>query len=178
MLPWRGMRFRNWLGRSGDFAERYHSRAKEHRLATHQGNHRRFDAYIGRPAVENHFQFRSERFADVVGRGGGKLGEAMGTPAAAIRARATGCDGIRMPTVAKPAVTSSGICGIFRSTRVSGPGQYLRASSSARGGHSVTSALAISIEETWTINGLVKGRPFIWKMRCTAPVSRAFAPKP
>jgi hypothetical protein len=51
------------------------------------------------------------------------LGAAMGTPAERINASASGWDGTRIPTVAKPAVTISGIDGCFGRTNVRGPGQ-------------------------------------------------------
>ncbi len=51
------------------------------------------------------------------------LGAAMGTPASRIKARASGCAGMRIPTVARPAVTMSGTCGRLGSTSVRGPGQ-------------------------------------------------------
>ncbi len=64
------------------------------------------------------------------------LGAATGTCAASISASATGCEGMRSPTVGRPAVTRSGTAGCLRNTRVSGPGQKRWASSSARCGHS------------------------------------------
>ena len=72
------------------------------------------------------------------------LGAATGTCAASISASATGCDGMRSPTVGRPAVTRSGTAGCFRNTSVSGPGQKRWASSSARCGHSATTCRAIS----------------------------------
>ena len=51
------------------------------------------------------------------------LGAATGRPARAISARAMGCEGTLIATVARPAVTSSGTRDDRRSTIVSGPGQ-------------------------------------------------------
>jgi hypothetical protein len=51
------------------------------------------------------------------------LGAAIGTRAARISSSATGCAGIRNPTVGSPAVTMSGSDGPFGSTIVNGPGQ-------------------------------------------------------
>ena len=46
------------------------------------------------------------------------------------------------------------------------------------GRHSDASPRAISTESTWTISGLVRGRPLASKMRATAAESSAFAPNP
>ena len=51
------------------------------------------------------------------------LGAAIGTPAAAIKAWATGWLGTRTPTVSNPAETLGGILGWRLRIRVSGPGQ-------------------------------------------------------
>ena len=61
------------------------------------------------------------------------LGAAIGTPAAASSARATGWTGTLTATVSNPAVTSSGTTSDFGSTIVSGPGSvYLTARDVAR----------------------------------------------
>ena len=73
---------------------------------------------------------RPERFA---------LGAAIGTPAASMRARATGWSGTRTATVGRPAVTTSGTLLRFARTIVSGPGQKRAASARASGGISGTS---------------------------------------
>ena len=50
-------------------------------------------------------------------------GAARGTPAASMMARATGWEGIRMPTVSSPAEVRPGTAADFFTTIVSGPGQ-------------------------------------------------------
>jgi hypothetical protein len=87
------------------------------------------------------------------------LGAAIGTPDSRISANATGCAGMRIPTVGNPAVTSSGTVDRFGSTRVNGPGQCFAVNSAASDGHSDTSSRAIASESTCTISGLVEGRP-------------------
>jgi hypothetical protein len=87
------------------------------------------------------------------------LGPANGNRDFRINANATGCAGIRTPTVPKPAVTSFGTRLAFGKTSVNGPGQYRAASFSAASGHSATTRFAIATLETCTINGLVDGRP-------------------
>jgi len=61
-------------------------------------------------------------------------GAAMGTPLARNSARATACAGTRTATVCKPAVTLLGMALWLGRTRVSGPGQKVRARASAWGG--------------------------------------------
>src|SRR5580658_10368700 len=46
------------------------------------------------------------------------------------------------------------------------------------GGHSAAYFFAISMEETWTMRGLVLGRPFNSKTFATAAAFSAFAPRP
>ena len=64
------------------------------------------------------------------------LGAAMGTPAAAISLRATGCSGSRTATVSSPALTLAGTRSERGKIIVSGPGQNASASFSACGGTS------------------------------------------
>lgn len=107
------------------------------------------------------------------------LGAARGSAAARIRARATGCAGMRRATVGSPAVAMPGMRGVCSAwtgaafvmvlfpvwlsairlgkTRVSGPGQNFLARRVAFSGHSATNDFAISIESTWTMSGLVGG---------------------
>ena len=106
------------------------------------------------------------------------LGAAMGTPAARISASASGCEGMRRPTVGSPAVAISGTAPDFGTTSVSGPGQCRRASAPAASGHSRASERAMPIESTCTIIGLVAGRPLAAKILATAPASSALAPSP
>ena len=106
------------------------------------------------------------------------LGAAMGNSAARRSSRATGCAGMRNPTVSSPAVTMPGIMSRLRTTSVSGPGQKARARISARSGHSAANSRAISSDATCTIKGLVVGLPLASKIRFTAIASSAFAPRP
>ncbi len=123
----------------------------------------------------------SSTCAAVVGLGRPKelaLGAAIGMPAAAISARATGCDGTRTPTSGRPAVTTSGTSGPRGSSSVSGPGQ--NASISARA-WSLISATSRPSGRPWltcTITGSHAGRCFAAKMRSTAFSSKALAPSP
>jgi len=82
---------------------------------------------------------REKRFA---------LGAAIGMPAAASSARATGCAGTLTATVSSPAVTSSGTERDRGSTSVSGPGQNRKASVRAISGMSATSGAMRSTEVT------------------------------
>ena len=108
------------------------------------------------------FMSRSTEAA-VVGLGRPEMladGAAIGTPAARIIARATGCSGMRMPTVSRPPVMRSGTMALRRRMSVMGPGIKAASSFSAIG---VTSAAIISTiarSETCRISGLSDGRPF------------------
>src|ERR1022692_4400883 len=106
------------------------------------------------------------------------LGAATGTCAASISAKATGCAGIRTPTVGNPAVTMSGTSVVLGTTRVSGPGQNRSAKMRAASGHDEASWAIISRLLTCTMIGLVPGRPLTSKILATALASSAFAPTP
>ena len=86
-------------------------------------------------------------------------GAAMGTPAAAIKARATSCSGMRTPTVASPPVILSGTMLLRGRIKVMGPGQKAAMSFSAFSG--IVAAIWSIIERlaTWRIKGLSEGRP-------------------
>jgi hypothetical protein len=112
------------------------------------------------------------------------LGAASGTPAAAIRARATGCEGARRAIVARPLVARSGTIGVFGRTRVSGPGQ--NASTSARrrsrahapNAERSTSPVASIAPPMWTMSGSNEGRSFAAKIDARACASRALPARP
>src|ERR1019366_5141974 len=106
------------------------------------------------------------------------LGAATGTCAASISAKATGCAGIRTPTVGNPAVTMSGTADNLGTTSVNGPGQNRSARMRAVSGHDEATRSIISRLLTCTMIGLVPGRPLTSNTRATATASSAFAPKP
>ena len=89
------------------------------------------------------------------------LGAASGKPHSRITACMNGWLGQRMPTVAPPAVTLSGISSARGNTKVSGPGQNALENFPASSGHALTQAFAISLLATWTMMGLCAGRPLI-----------------
>ena len=103
-------------------------------------------------------------------------GAAMGFEAL-IRLRITGCEGILTATVSIPAVTMSGIAGVFFRTIVSGPGQKASASFSASGVNMAISR-AMRMSHTWTINGSINGLPFAANIFRTASGFVASAASP
>ena len=110
------------------------------------------------------------------------LGAAIGTPAVAISALATGCDGILTPTSGRAAVTISGMSSAFSSKRVSGPGQNAEMIAVAEDVRVEAPELrtreSISRSETWTIRGSQEGRSFASKIFFTDSLSSALAPRP
>ena len=145
----------------------------------------RFHADLGRSGIEDGVDAAIEialaRGLAVVGLVPPKrlaLGAAIGTPAASIKASATGCAGMRMPTFSRPAVHASGMMSRLGSSSVSGPGMKHAASFCAASGHALTRVLAISIEQACTMIGSQAGRCLASKMRSTASRSRALAPSP
>ena len=106
------------------------------------------------------------------------LGAARGGPLCSIIALAQGCEGIRIATVDRPAVTASGTISDRSEIIVSGPGQNLSASFSILGSTFLTSGGMASSEATWTISGLSCGLPLAANILPTATGSRAFAARP
>ena len=105
-------------------------------------------------------------------------GAASGTPASRMSARATGCDGRRMPTVSSPAETSSGMQAALGKMMVNGPGQNASASLRALSGTIRASVESCSLSAMCTIRGLSCGRPLARKIFATAAPSKAFAARP
>ena len=110
-----------------------------------------------------------ERFAD---------GAANATPLALMTCCTTGWDGIRTPTVSRPAQVTSLTSGPRGMTIVSGPGQKAAASFLARSGTSETMPFSISMPQICTMSGLSCGRPFASKIFLTASPLRASAAMP
>ena len=106
------------------------------------------------------------------------LGAASGRPSVAISRRVSLCSGQRTATVGPPAVTLSGIRGPRGTITVTGPGQRQVVICSAIGGQCAASDRAIAVSATWTISGLLAGRPLAAKIRSTASASRASAASP
>ena len=86
-------------------------------------------------------------------------GAATGTPAALIMVLHIECAGHRIPTVYKPAVTTSGTTGLRRSIMVSGPGQNRFASFQAVSGISSQYRSSQDGSGMCKISGLSWGRP-------------------
>ena len=90
---------------------------------------RRLDPDVARAAIQNHRDGIAEIVGDVLRRRRRKWpkrfadGAAMPPPNVERRARATGCDGTRNPTLSCPPVTTSWTRAARGSTNVSGPGQ-------------------------------------------------------
>jgi len=106
------------------------------------------------------------------------LGAATGTPARRISSRATGCNGIRTPTIVRPAVTISGTAAERGSSSVSGPGQHAAVSFVAVSGIPTVSPASAALSAICTITGSQCGRSLAAKIRATAASSSAFAPSP
>ena len=86
--------------------------------------------------------------------------------------------GIRTATVGPLAVTMSGTAGFLGRTSVKGPGQKRSARRCASSGQLAVTSRASSMVATWTMRGLVAGRPLALKIRDTAAASRALAASP
>ena len=167
-----------------DFAQRNHAGPQQRDLSANKRDHGRLNSDLVGPAIE-HLHRIAERFANMLGRGRRKSREAVragrgdGHARASINCKRQGMRGMRTPTVGKPAVTMSGICGRFREHQrqrprpiAPAPAPRLAAAIPSR------SLRAISMDATCTISGLVGGRPFSSKIFATAAASSAFAPRP
>ena len=102
----------------------------------------------------------------------------MGRPVAAINPAATGCEGIRTPTVARPALTSSGISCDLSTIKVSGPGQKASINALALAVSPLVSGRISSLLAICKIKGLSAGRPFAAKIFATAAPFSPSAPRP
>ena len=90
-------------------------------------------------------------------------------------ARATGCEGTRMPTLSCPPVTTSATLGARGRISVSGPGQNAAASLRAPSGTERVHFASCAVSYKWTMTGWSAGRPFAANILLTASRARVGA---